>query len=62
MVDAAGATVSTSAAAPWKAVTVKANGGSNSTMLHSARLADANTKPSAEAQTTIGVQTDWPYR
>jgi hypothetical protein len=37
-------------------VTVKANGTANSTMLHSARLADANTSASAEAQTTIGVR------
>jgi uncharacterized repeat protein (TIGR01451 family) len=67
MVDAAGATVS-GASFSWdlgslaagatgtKEVTVKANGTANSTMLHSARLADANTSASAEAQTTIGVR------
>jgi uncharacterized repeat protein (TIGR01451 family) len=67
MVDAAGATVS-GASFSWdlgslaagatgtKEVTVKANGAANSTMLHSARLADANTSASAEAQTTIGVR------
>ena len=67
MVDAAGATVSgashswdlgslAAGAAGTKVVTVKANGAANSTMLHSARLTDANTSASAEAQTTIGVR------
>jgi hypothetical protein len=67
MVDAAGATVSgasfswdlgslAAGATGMKVVTVKANGAANSTMLHSARLADANTSASAEAQTTIGVR------
>jgi len=67
MVDAAGATVS-AASYSWdlgslaagatgaKVVTLKANGAANSTMLHSGRLADANTSASAEAQTTIGVR------
>ena len=67
MVDAAGATVS-GASFSWdlgslaagatgtKVVTVKANGAANSTMLHSARLADANTSARAEAQTKIGVR------
>ena len=67
LVDGAGATFSGGSyswdlgslaadSAGTKVVTLRANGAANSTMLHTSRLADANSSASAEAQTTIGVR------